>query len=540
MIAIATTLAWSVAPAHAGPAARHGLSSPGFTLSRGKVGTSSTRHTSGVECITASSSTPNMLLDCASDSSQPHHEPSMAVDPHDPDHIVVGANDLPGGACCSSEFYTSFDGGKSWTVGDLPFEAGHNFAADQSVAFDTKHGTVLFASNSYDNGPNGLCDGDVVASVSSDGGLSWNGPYKVAPGQGCIFTLPSVAHDKPWITVDDYPSSFFYGRAYATSLEWTCLEADCDPTLGGATVTTVEAHSDDGGYTWTVPQVISGSSTTWCTAYPIAPACSVDPASWPAVMPDGSVHVAFWNLQGDAAWEPGECCESQFLVVNSNNGGTTWSEPVRVVGLEDGSRDSPNCAPAIGAAFCTLSQSELGVFSYGNLAASPVDGSLYLVFSDNRNGVHDSDSPVTNSDVFLMTSKDGGSTWTGPAVVSDAPGDQFMPFAAVDPASGALGVIFYDRSGDPSTLFDVTLMDGSPGSFVSSRISTQSSHLDKNLWFPAGVPACPRCASWIGEYVALAYGGDGRANVAWTDLRRRVTVSGVGNGYTENIFYAKA
>jgi hypothetical protein len=495
---------------------------------------------SGLECISFPGNAVNRPLDCPGDNTSPTHEPSLTVDPRDPSHIVVGANDFPGGACCNSEFYASFDGGRSWAVGDIPFEPSKNFAADPSVAFDLKHRTVVFASTNYLIDPGGnVCEGDVVVSVSSDGGLSWSGPNQVAAGQGCLFQVGSVAHDKPWITVDNNPASPYFGRVYVTTLEATCFQVGCDPTLGEALFTIVEAHSDDGGSTWTAPRAISGSNPASCTAYPVAPVCSGNPASWAAVSPDGSVHVAFFNLQGDTAWEPGECCESQFLVVNSTDGGATWSDPVHVVSLEDGTRDYPNCAPQIGAPFCTLSHSELGVFAYGNLTASPLDGSLYLVFSDNRNGVHDSDEPITNADVFLMTSTDGGQTWTGPDPVTTAPGDQFMPYAAVDPTTGDLGVVFYDRSADPPNLFDVTLVTGTPGHFTSNRITTESSHLDKNLWFPAGVPSCPKCASWVGEYIGLAYDADGQANLAWTDLRRRVTAPGMGNGYTENIFYAR-
>ena len=39
--------------------------------------------------------------------------------------------------------------------------------------------------------------------------------------------------------------------------------------------------------------------------------------------------------------------------------------------------------------------------------ASQTDGTLYLVFDDNRNGVHNSANPVTNIDVFVMSSANG-------------------------------------------------------------------------------------------------------------------------------------
>ncbi len=52
----------------------------------------------------------------------------------------------------------------------------------------------------------------------------------------------------------------------------------------------------------------------------------------------------------------------------------------------------------------TLTGYQVRVWSVGNLVASPrasENGKLALVFSDNRNGTHDSANPVTNTDVFL-------------------------------------------------------------------------------------------------------------------------------------------
>src|SRR5207253_7663655 len=85
-----------------------------------------------------------------------------------------------------------------------------------------------------------------------------------------------------------------------------------------------------------------GSNPPYCTGA-TGPACDQDVFSWVTVAPDGSIHVAFFNGQHDAAWEPGECCEDQLMAVGSTDGGATWSDPVHVVDLEDGSLDYPNC-----------------------------------------------------------------------------------------------------------------------------------------------------------------------------------------------------
>ena len=87
----------------------------------------------------------------------------------------------------------------------------------------------------------------------------------------------------------------------------------------------------------------------------------------------------------------------------------------------------------------SLTGYQLRVNSAGNLVASPVDGKLYLVFSDNRNGVHNSPNPITNINVFLMVSSNGGASWGSPILVDSGGGDQWFPWVDVNPTNGAIG-----------------------------------------------------------------------------------------------------
>jgi hypothetical protein len=498
---------------------------------------------STIKCVTRPPAAANVMLNCPSDSDFVSPETTIAVDPADPLHAVAVSFDGDAFPGASPEFYTTFDGGTSWTVGDAARQGAQRVTVDPSVAFDAKHGTVIYSMFDFEATPTTACDVDQIASVSGDGGLTWGAPVEVGGGTGCQ-DGPNVGYDKPWVVVDNHPASPHYGRAYLTTALVTCTKVDCGVGDDSQTFEIALAHSDDGGYAWSALEVINGSNPTFCTAPPDPPRCDSADFASPTVSPDGSVHVAFETPQNQASWEPGECCENEYMVVNSSDGGATWSNPVHVADLEDGSRDYPNCFAALdGSAYCTLSgkaQINAPAFGFGNLVGSPIDGTLYLVFADNRNGVHDSDNPLTNSDVFLMTSTDGGDTWAGPDIVTDAPGDQFMPYADVNPVTGDLGVVFYDRGYGSADLFDVTLATGSKESFTSTRITTNASHFDKNLWLPARVPGCEQCAAFIGDYIGLAYGSDGTANISWTDLRRKVAVQHLGGGYTENVFFAKA
>jgi hypothetical protein len=533
----ALTLVSGASPAGARPIGRSG--------SRGmKPSAPAGRVAAGIECTTPTSQEQNKLMDCPEDSAKPTNNLRIAVDPTDPNHVVAGGQDfvdvinLDG----PSEFYTTLDGGKAWTSGDLPLAPGKTFSDDPTVAFDARDGTVVYSVATYYLRPDGApCNLDTAASVSRDGGLNWSVPTPIGRGHGCLSAPRFTAYGGGGeMVADNNPASPHYGRVYVATLHAVC-RAYCDFEQAGTSTTIQVSYSDDGGFTWTDPQDVSGSSPDFCTAYAVAPACADSWTPYPAVSPDGSVHVAFLNAQNQSAWEPGECCEDQILSVGSSDGGLTWSDPVHVTDMENGSRDLPSFVAEFGvfpSGGFTGTQLWADTYSW-NLAASPIDGTLYVVFSDNRNGVHDSDTPVTNLDVLVMTSKDGGAAWAGPDVVSDAPSDQWEAFPAVNPATGELGVAFADRSDGSDQTVDLTLATGLPGAFTLQRVTTVSSSLQDNLWFPAGVEGCETCATFIGEFVGLAYGTDGKANLAWADLRRYVTVPGVGTGYTENSFYAK-
>src|SRR5439155_8499115 len=102
------------------------------------------------------------------------------------------------------------------------------------------------------------------------------------------------------------------------------------------------------------------------------------------------------------------------------------------------------------------------------------------------------------------------------------------------------GVLFYDRSNAPQgKSMNVTLATGLPGSFELTTVSTASSHLSGDLWFTQTLPDCSHCTFHIGEYIGLAYGSDGAANMVWTDLRRFVTLPDGRHGYSTSVMYAR-
>ena len=461
---------------------------------------------SQIECVAAG--TGNVKLDC--DDPFPNNEPDIEVDPADARHMIASSNDY--GTCCD-QFYTTFDGGQTWTTGNMSREKPQKIGSDPVTVFDRRHGVAIHASLSYKvqhAAGTQACDGDLVVSISRDGGLIWELPVVVDDGIGCDLSETQLFNDKEWIVTDNNSSSGFYGRTYLT---WSKFESHFGAYASSAIW---GAFSDDGGDHWSTPKEISGSNPALCTFQWTGPAgeCDQNQFSVPTVQPNGTVFVAFQNEQNESIWEAGEQFDDQYLVIKSTNGGVTWSAPAFVVGIEDGTRDFPRNVNGRQ----TLSGYQLRVNSAGNIVASPRTGQLYLVFSDNRNGTHDSANPVTNTDVFVMTSSNG-TTWTAPTRVDASVSDQWFPWVEVNPATGSIGIVYNDRSTSDSKLYNASLAEGTPGAFAKTVVSTAASHPTESRFFRAHITGCENCATFHGDYIAISYGSDGKANLTWTDMR---------------------
>jgi hypothetical protein len=153
---------------------------PEVASSRGdQAGVQDQKTPSKLECRAFGDPSANVNLDC--DGILPNNEPQIAVDPSDPQHMVASSNDYE--SCCD-QFYTTFDGGQSWRTGDMSVEAPGKKArtgSDPVTTFNQKYGTVIHSSLNFQNDG---CDGDVVVSLSKDGGIHWDKVVEVADGGG--------------------------------------------------------------------------------------------------------------------------------------------------------------------------------------------------------------------------------------------------------------------------------------------------------------------------------------------------------------------
>ncbi|HEY3183358.1 MAG TPA: sialidase family protein [Gaiellaceae bacterium] len=477
------------------------------------------------EC-TAASGGANTRLDC--DDPFPNNEPDIEVNPANPLNMIASSNDY--GSCCD-QYYTTLDGGKTWSTGNMSIEKPLKIGSDPVTVFDVRHGTAIHSSLSYQvqhAAGAETCDGDLVVSVSTDDGLSWLKPVLVDDGIGCDFSKTQLFNDKEWIVTDNNAASRFYGRTYLTWSKFESVNGDY------ASSAIWESHSDDGGFSWSAPQEISGSNAALCTFQVAGPAgeCDQNQFSVPTVGRDGTVYVAFENEQNQALWEPGEAADDQYLLVKSKDGGQTWSKPTFVVGLEDGSRDYPINVNGRQ----TLTGYQLRVNSAGNIVANQSDGKLYIVFADNRAGVHDSDAPATNINVYVVSSSNGGGSWTAPVLVDAGGGDQWFPWVEVNPVSGKIGILYHDRGAANGPLYTTALAEGTPGALAKTTVSTAPSNPTDSIYFRARVPGCMDCATFHGDYINVSYGSDGRANTVWTDMREFRVAD---DGFAQYIYFAR-
>jgi len=151
-----------------------------------------------------------------------------------------------------------------------------------------------------------------------------------------------------------------------------------------------------------------------------------------------------------------------------------------------------------------------GIFRCNGLPVLNVDrskgkheGTLYLSWSDQRNGGKD-------TDVWLSKSTDEGNNWSKPIRVNQdkTKTHQFMSTFTIDQSDGTLHFLFYDRSmakqPNETQVVWVTSTDGAKH-FNQQRISEKSFTPNPKVFF--------------GDYIAIA-ASNGRVVPVWVRLDR--------------------
>ncbi len=376
-------------------------------------------------------------------------EPSIAVNPLHPRQLVA-AFQVP------AHVVYSDDGGTHWRVASGTAPSNYRVSGDVSVAFDN-HGHAFLCYIAFDKlGTENYWAHDatrngVFVRRSLDGGRYWQRraiPLLAHP------TQPGIPfEDKPYIVADDSHGPYA-GNLY---VGWTHF------TLSKSVI--YFSRSTNAGRSWSAPIQIST-----VPGLPRDDNGALEGFTG-AVGPHSTLYVAWADGRG-------------IVFTSSRDGGRSFRAPRRVIDtappyfrVEDVSRS--NGFPVLGC--------------------NQQTGQLYVAWSDYRNG---------DVDVFVSTSADHGQTW-GPAVrVNSDPlhdgADQFFQWLAVDPISGAVNVVFYDRRGDPrNRRATVTLARSTDGGKTFINYAWTRKAFD------------PR-DNFIGDYTGLAAFGN-RVFGVWTE-----------------------
>lgn len=410
-------------------------------------------------------------------------EPSITVNPLDPNVILIGTNTTrwkPGSETQGRQVnhegsYFSSNFGGSWVYDTLPGSEegpGRLGASDPAVAFDS-YGNSFFGYVMA-RGPHGT-----FVNPGSESPVVWSSRVELSANH---------MEDKPHLIVGVNSASPTY-RNYI-HIAWTDLFT---PEASDNNIR--YSRSIDGGDNYSSPVNISGESEgekaqgVNLAATPDGYVCAV----WQAANGEGSTYLSFTKSSA-----PG--------------GGDFPSTPTQPSLIEI--HRLPN----------QLAPKQPRVNSFPVMAVDTSGGGtgvLYMAWADYRHG---------DADILLLRSRDGGGTWDyldAPVRVNnDAQGnglDQWMPWLTVGP-DRSINVVFYDCRSDCNNLLTETWMARAPYRGDSTPVFTN---------FRVGEVSFEPCPVHGPDYIAglSKYMGDylGIATTpthvipCWNDNRYRTT-----------------
>jgi hypothetical protein len=359
----------------------------------------------------------------------------------------------------------STDGGATWSQASLPTVSTDVRQGDPTIDW-TSDGTAWTVTIGI-TAMNATLIMRTFKSV--DQGATWTFDSDVGGGQ--------TAMDKQALWVDHSPTSPNKDNMY---LIWH----NGKPTF-------VSRRVGPGG-TWGAPVQVTGSETT-----------GTGTGSDIKTNQSGDV-FAFWHDTGGRG----------NFVAKSTDGGQTFGKPVKI------STTSASHQPGVPA------QNGRQVLIYPSGAAwkTATEDVVVMCWMDLAGGDDcDSDGDAPGSDVnsncktriFFARSTDGGATWGSPFKLNDqnAKNDQIFPRLALDEATGAIMVVYYDTILDPGRLKTNLWMQQSfdRGASWTAAIRITTQETDETS---AGAESDFQ----YGDYIGLT-GFAGNFFPCWTDRR---------------------
>lgn len=458
-------------------------------------------------------------------------EPSIAINPQNPDMIVAGAQDFRRtteffNACSGDRWnglYVSVDGGQNWENSLIPgfctdasqgagseqpesemFDLSTN--TDPVVAFDN-FGNLYYSHIAFNNDifkttpPSGsgvlyvstfrVQDGDSpeltyakTVKVPSGSGLR-QAPFEVGPGS-------SNFDDKQWMTVDNWPGSPHHGRLYIT---WTKFGAEG----GQSSIWISHCGGDSPG------DECDEFSDGKVVNKPVPGGLVQE--SFPATAPDGTLYIGFIQFQGGFG---STLPHSGIWIATSTDGGEKFTQR-RVAQI----RQIPSPLPPAS----NVGNDGNNSFRTGTVPAVGIteDGTVHMVWGEWRDG--------NQADVRYVRSTDGGQTWSNPINMNDvSTGHQFFPSLVT--SGNNVHVAWYDGRNNPagSTITGLQVFynrSTDSGAHFEDDVAITDQPFNPNLVsrFPVF------CAGFLGDYLdidAVSTGDGDKVAIIWDDNRNVV------------------
>jgi hypothetical protein len=316
---------------------------------------------------------------------------------------------------------------------------------------------------------------------SDDNATTWMPAITGTPG--------GSSEDKEWLAVDNFAGAG-QGNVYLISRRF-----------GAPAGINFHRSTDQGATFTTALQLWAGGQ-----------------GAYVVVGPDHSVYA--FSLQSNTILQ----------VRKSTNGGVSFSPAVTIASGLGGGTNGDLLLTGMRNGTATFNSFRSNGFP--SVAVNPVSGQLYVAYANNPAG-------TDKADIQLVTSSDGGTTWTLPTRVNDDAGltDQFQPAIAVTPDGSRLGVFYYSRQEDAAAnLFRyrgrLATISGTTVTFgASENISDVPSQPEFGRDSPVNTV-------YMGDYDQAAATNDA-FHVVWSDSRSAHPLAGGSPRMDPNIYYDK-
>jgi hypothetical protein len=285
----------------------------------------------------------------------------------------------------------------SWSNGWRLYYANltSNFSAERSE----------FAFSGFEAIAVSRLDSQDYAAAKAGVNTAWKAPVIVSKQNAALFS------DHEMVAVDDASSSPFFGNVYV------CNAAFRSQEIGGFPEPIVVNSSSDGGNTWTTRQVSPSVNNNTIGG---RQDCAVNTDS------KGTVYV-FWD-----GIDPKTKTLAIFMI-RSFDGGQSFERPARVVThiITTGIRDFTGDLTFDGQAGARDGSFPTVDIANGAPTGADATDEIALAWS---NGPTPSDTnPGPNEQVNVMTSIEGGTSWTSSGIASPASDRPDFPAIAISP-----------------------------------------------------------------------------------------------------------